>query len=175
MASKRILIITGDGKGKTTSAFGMALRAIGHGRKVSVIQFIKHDGGYGEVAALRRFPEAEVVCSGLGFTPKQPDSPQWEKHRAAALAGWELARQRMADDETSVIILDEFFYPVRYGLIDENEACKAIAALPEGKTLIMTGRNAPESLTALADTVSSIGCIRHALQQGTPAQEGFEY
>lgn len=175
MASRRILIITGDGKGKTTSAFGMALRAIGHGRKVSVIQFIKHDGGYGEVAALRRFPEAEVVCSGLGFTPKQTDSPQWEKHRAAARSGWETALRRMDDNETSVIILDEFFYPVRYGLVDEEEACRAIASLPDGKTLIMTGRNAPASLMELADTASSIGCIRHALQHGTPAQEGFEY
>ena len=88
MKGSRILVLTGPGKGKTTSAFGMALRALGHGGKVAVIQFIKHDGSYGEVVALRQFPNAEVVCSGAGFTGRARDEESRERHASAARDGW---------------------------------------------------------------------------------------
>ncbi|MEG0427003.1 MAG: cob(I)yrinic acid a,c-diamide adenosyltransferase, partial [Akkermansia sp.] len=190
MTTTRVLVITGDGKGKTTSAFGMALRALGYGGRVSVVQFVKHDGAYGEVTALRQFAGAEVVCAGLGFTPKQEDSPQWGRHREAARAGWELALSRLEDDSVKMVILDEFFYPIRFGAIALDEAQEAVrrfVALGEtGETgeeretrvdrvLVMTGRNAPKELVALSDTVSRVECVKHALQEGCKAQEGFEY
>lgn len=178
MEKTRVLIITGDGKGKTTSAFGMALRSLGHGERVSVVQFIKHDGDYGEVVSLRQFPDAEVICSGLGFTPKREDSPQWARHEKAAQEGWKTAIQRMQESSINTIILDELFYPVRFGLIPLEEVVTAVLDFQqseEGRILVMTGRNAPEELIQLADTVSRIECVKHAFQQGIKAQERFEY
>lgn len=178
MSGTRVLTITGDGKGKTTSAFGMALRALGYGGRVSVIQFVKHDGAYGEVVALRQFDGAEVVCAGLGFTPRQEDSPQWERHREAARAGWELALNRLQDDSVKMVILDELFYPIHFGAITVDEAQEAVRRFAESgkdRILVMTGRNAPEELVALSDTVSRVECVKHALQEGCKAQEGFEY
>lgn len=174
----RFLILTGDGKGKTTSAFGMALRTLGHGGAVAVIQFIKHDGSYGEVTALRSFPQAEVVCSGLGFTPRDKDSPQWARHREAAREGWKIACERMRDLAVQTVICDEVFYPFYYGMISEEELIEAVQDFRQSgrdRILIMTGRNAPESLMTLADTVSRIDCVRHALQEGVKSQEKFEY
>ena len=170
--------MTGEGKGKTTSAFGMALRTLGHGGRVSVVQFIKHDGSYGEVEALRRFPEAEVVCSGVGFTPRREDSPQWERHEQAAREGWQTAWGRMQDSDLQTIILDEIFYPIHYGLISLKEVVSAVRDFREGekgRILVMTGRNAPEELVQLADTVSGVQCVKHALQDGIKAQRGVEY
>lgn len=172
---KRILILTGNGKGKTTSAFGMALRALGRGLGVGVVQFIKHEGAGGEVAALRRFPEAEVVCSGLGFTPKRADSPQWARHAAAAAAGWEAAERLLADPGKKTVVLDEIFYPIHFGLLSVEGVARALRELPDGKIAILTGRRAPEELAALADTVSRVECVKHALQQGVAAGEGFEF
>lgn len=171
----RILILTGDGKGKTTSAFGMALRALGRGWRVAVVQFIKHEGSGGEVVALRRFPEAEVICSGLGFTPKRADSPQWTRHEAAAKEGWRQARRLLQDPAVGLVVLDEIFYPVRFGMIDADELAACLQELPEGKVAVLTGRNAPERLLRVADTVSQIECVKHALQSGVAAQEGFEF
>lgn len=171
----RILILTGDGKGKTTSAFGMALRALGRGRRVAVVQFVKREGAGGEVEALRRFAEAEVICSGLGFTPKRSDSPQWARHEAAAREGWREARRLLSDPAVDVVVLDEIFYPVRFGMIAEAELAAALRAMPEGKTAVLTGRDAPGGLVEIADTVSRVECVKHALLEGVEAQEGFEY
>lgn len=172
---RRILILTGNGKGKTTSAFGMALRALGHGYGVGVVQFIKHEGASGEVAALRRFPEAEVVCSGLGFTPKCADSPQWARHAAAAVAGWEAAEGFLSDPGKRCVVLDEMFYPLHFGLLSVEAVARALRELPDGKIAVLTGRRAPEELLALADTVSRVECVKHAWQRGVAAQEGFEF
>ena len=130
MKGSRILVLTGPGKGKTTSAFGMALRALGHGGKVAVIQFIKHDGSYGEVVALRQFPNAEV---------------------------------------------DEIFYPLNYGFISVAEVVDALKKITPGKVVVLTGRDAPEEMIAVADTVSRIECVRHAFQQGIKAQRNVEF
>ncbi len=175
MTPPRILILTGNGKGKTTSAFGMALRTLGHGGRVCVIQFIKHDGGYGETRALRLIPGAEVHCTGLGFTPRQPDSPLREKHAEAARAGWELARARLTAPEPQMVILDEVFYPLNYGFLEEAPLLEALSRLPEGKIVILTGRNAPEALMERADTVSHIECVKHALSSGIKSQQNVEW
>lgn len=173
MEQKRTLILTGSGKGKTTSAFGMALRTLGHGGKVAVIQFIKHDGGYGEVKALRTFSKAEVHCCGLGFTPKYEDSPQWERHEKAAQEGWVLAQKFMQDESVNLVILDEVFYPIQYGFIHEDEVISALSS--SRGNVILTGRNASEKMKQYADTVSVIESPSHGYQRGILAQEGFEF
>lgn len=178
MEQNRVLIVTGDGKGKTTSAFGMALRALGHGQRAAVVQFIKHDGGYGEVEALRLLPGAEVICSGLGFTPRHEDSPQWERHADAARGGWRCALERMRDEAIRTLVLDEVFYPIKYGHISLEDALDAVREFQQsggGRVLVMTGRGAPEELVTLADTVSRVECVKHALQSDVKAQENVEF
>lgn len=175
MKGSRILVMTGPGKGKTTSAFGMALRALGHGGKVAVVQFIKHDGSYGEVVALRQFPNAEVVCSGEGFTGRARDEESRERHASAARDGWRLARERLADESVGTVVLDEIFYPLNYGFIPVEEVVEALKKIGPGKVAVLTGRDAPEEITAVADTVSRIECVRHAFQQGVKAQRKVEF
>lgn len=171
----RVLIITGNGKGKTSSAFGMALRALGHNNQIALIQFIKHDGHYGEVEALKQFANASVHCTGLGFTPKDSDSPQWIKHKKAALLGWDLAKTYLLDPSIKLVVLDEFFYLFHYDFLSVDEAINELRNIPDDKIIIMTGRNAPKELYDYADTISEVVCIKHASQQGIPAQKGFEY
>ena len=178
MDKNRILIMTGSGKGKTTSAFGMALRVWGHGGRVSVIQSIKHESGSGEVEALRSLPGCEVVCTGLGFTPRRNDETAWREHESAAQQGWELACDKLRDMSVRLVVLDEVFYPIRYGWLTEERVepiLRRFANEEAERILIMTGRNAPEWCINLADTVSSIQEIKHALRQGIVAQEGVEY
>lgn len=175
MKGSRILILTGPGKGKTTSAFGMALRALGHGGKVAVVQFIKHDGSYGEVVALRQFPDAEVVCSGEGFTGRARDEESRERHASAARDGWRVAREKLADESVGTVILDEIFYPLNYGFIPIAEVVDALKKIAPGKVVVLTGRDAPEEIAAVADTVSRIECVRHAFQQGIKAQRSVEF
>ena len=175
MKGSRILVLTGPGKGKTTSAFGMALRALGHGGKVAVVQFIKHDGSYGEVVALRQFPNAEVVCSGTGFTGRARDEKSRERHASAARDGWRLARQRLEDESVGTVILDEIFYPLNYGFIPVEEVVDALKRTAPGKVVVLTGRDAPGEVAAMADTVSRIECVKHAFQQGIKAQRKVEF
>lgn len=175
MKGSRILVLTGPGKGKTTSAFGMALRALGHGGKVAVVQFIKHDGSYGEVVALRQFPNAEVVCSGEGFTGRARDEESRERHASAARDGWRVAREKLADESVGTVILDEIFYPLNYGFLPIAEVLDALKKIAPGKVVVLTGRDAPEEIVAVADTVSRIECVRHAFQQGVKAQRNVEF
>ncbi len=170
----RIFIVTGEGKGKTTSAFGMALRSLGHGCRAAVIQFVKRESG-GEAEALRRIPGAEVLCCGLGFLPRREDAVRREAHLKAARDGWRLAQERLTDPAVGTVVLDEIFHIMRFGALDEASVGAALRALPEGKIVVLTGRGAPESLIALADTVSRIECVKHAFRQGIRAQECAEF
>lgn len=175
MKSSRILVMTGPGKGKTTSAFGMALRALGHGSKAAVVQFIKHDGSYGEVVALRQFPNAEIVCSGEGFTGRARDEESRERHASAARDGWRMALERLADESVGTVVLDEIFYPLNYGFIPVAEVVEALKKTGPGKVVVLTGRDAPEEIMAVADTVSRIECVKHAFEQGVKAQRKVEF
>ncbi len=169
----RLLLFTGDGKGKTTAALGLALRALGHDKRVSVLQFVKSDASTGEREAFARFPEVEFAQLGLGFLPK-PSSSQFAKHRKAAETGLALARERIAECEEGVIILDEICFAVARGLLAEEQVIDTIKQAPANSIIVLTGRGATEGLTALADTVTEMRCIKHALQAGVPAQIGVE-
>ncbi len=169
----RILLFTGDGKGKTTAALGMALRAAGHGMDVLVIQFVKHDSTTGEVAAIRSVDHIELEQTGRGFIPS-PESPEFAEHQEAAKAGLARAAEAILSGKYSLVVLDEICFALARGLIVEQEMLELIGRLPNGMRLVLTGRDAPPALIDVADTVSEVRSVKHALQAGRPAQKGVE-
>ncbi len=174
MESKRILIFTGNGKGKTTAALGMALRASGHGLKVRIIQFMKKDDTTGEVIALRQLTGVELVQTGCGFVPPATD-PAFAQHREAAERGLELAEETINAGDCDLVVLDEICTAVTYGLLAESQVTDIMTKVREGKRLVLTGRGATPGMIALADTATEMKCLKHALQAGLPAGKGVEY
>lgn len=170
---KNILIFTGNGKGKSTSAFGMALRASGHNHCVLIIQFMKKDSSVGELIILKKLG-ITVKQTGLGFVPK-PDNPRYTEHQQAAQKGFALANNALQSGNYDLIILDELCGAVAHGLIDEQTVVTAITTAPAPLNIVLTGRNATKRLIDLADTVSEITPIKHALDLGIKAREGVEY
>jgi cob(I)alamin adenosyltransferase len=169
----RVILLTGDGKGKTTAALGMVLRAAGHGLRATLVLFIKNNRQTGEARALKRFPEVELHFCGCGFV-RDPIPEQQARHRAAAERGLALARERLRDPSITLIVLDEICGAVDLGLLDPQVVVEAVRGAPAGKIVVLTGRNAAPELLALADTVSEIACVRHGLDAGWPAQPGVE-
>ena len=169
----RVLIFTGEGKGKTTAALGMALRASGHGMKVFILQFIKADASVGEVAALAQNANIKLHQAGLGFLPK-PSDPQWARHQSAAQGALELARQVLAAGDCQVVILDEICIAVAKGLLQEADVKTLIDLAPAGSVVVLTGRGATPGLIAMADTVTEMRCVKHGFGAGLPAQKGVE-
>lgn len=169
----RTILLTGDGKGKTSSALGMALRAAGHGMRVFFLQFMKKRSDIGEVAALARFPEIEFVQAGLGFVPPRT-SPAFAGHCAAAAKGLALAREKILSGEYDMVALDELCGAVSLGLLSESDALETLRLAGEGTILVATGRGAPQSLVDFADTVSRIDCVKHGYETGWPAMKGVE-
>lgn len=160
-----VIVLTGNGKGKTTSALGMILRAIGHGKSVGLIRFMKADDDAAELRPLRTLPGITIHTAGIGFfMPGDDPAP----HRAAAQAALALLRKSTAE----MIVLDEACTALSRGLISEDEL---FASLPACTTLILTGRGATPTLIARADTVSEIENKKHAFDAGIPAREGVEF
>jgi len=172
-ARTNILIFTGNGKGKSTAAFGMALRAVGHGQRVRILQFMKNDPDVGELAALERLG-VPVEQSGLGFVPK-PDHPQYAAHCEAAEQGLARSEAAIFSGNYDLIILDELCGTVARGLLDEHRVVDLLRRAPAPLTLVLTGRHAVPALIDLADTVSEIQPIKHAFEQGIPARKGVEF
>jgi cob(I)alamin adenosyltransferase len=171
-ARGRILLFTGDGKGKTTAALGMALRARGHGMPVCVVQFVKSDASVGEVAAARHCG-IEIIQTGLGFVPAASD-PRFAGHHAAAQEGLRKAREIIAGRRFAMVILDEVCLAVARGLLEEQQVIEALRQSPAETCLVLTGRDATPALVALADTVTEMQCVKHALQSGRAAEQGVE-
>lgn len=175
MSSKKqglIIVLTGNGKGKTTSAIGQAFRAAGHGQRVCIIQFIKAMKNTGEAKALARFADLiELHTVGNGFT--------WEQEagavKAAAEAGWGLAREKIAGGNYQMVILDEITYLLSHGIIDEEEFLAALGQRSPGQHIIITGRQASPALCAAADLVTEMLEIKHPFQRGRKAGKGIEY
>jgi len=172
-ARKNILIFTGAGKGKSTSAFGMALRAVGHGQRVRILQFIKNDPSVGELAALRQLGVQTEQC-GLGFVPKA-EHPHYPAHQQAAAQGLSRAAADIFSGNYDLIILDEICGAVAQGLLDEDDVADLLRRAPAPITLVLTGRHATPALIKLADTVSTIQPLKHAFEQGIPARKGVEF
>ncbi|MFO7906307.1 MAG: cob(I)yrinic acid a,c-diamide adenosyltransferase [Pirellulaceae bacterium] len=169
----RILLFTGYGKGKTTAALGMALRAAGHGMRVLVLQFVKQDSTTGEIAAVKSIENIDIVQTGAGFVP-QPDHPKFPEHLEAAEAGLRRAAEAVLSGKYALVILDEICVAVARGLIPEKDVLELSRRLPQGTRLVLTGRDATPALIEMADTVSDVRCVKHALQAGQPAQKGVE-
>ena len=169
----RILIFTGDGKGKTTAALGMAFRASGHGLPSCIIQFIKSDTSVGEIAAAAASALIEIHTTGLGFLPPA-DDPRFVEHRAAAQAGLRKASEIVAGGRFPLVVLDEICLAVARGLLEEQDVAKLLAQAAAETCLVLTGREATPGLIALADTVTEMRCIKHGLQAGRAAQKGVE-
>ncbi|HOX39754.1 MAG TPA: cob(I)yrinic acid a,c-diamide adenosyltransferase [Candidatus Brocadiia bacterium] len=169
-----IIILTGEGKGKTTSAFGMVLRACGHGLRASVIQFVKADES-GEVAALSaRFPEIETVRAGLGFVP-QPEHPDFARHKAAAHDGLQAARGLIRSGRLDLVVLDEIICAMDLRLLAESDILELMDEKPARMHLALTGRGATPALVQRADLVTEMRCVKHPYDKGIKAAPGIEY
>jgi cob(I)alamin adenosyltransferase len=170
----RVVLLTGDGRGKTTSALGLALRAAGHGRRVCWLQFVKGRQDTGEWRGLALLPGVEAVPCGLGFVPP-PDSTAYARHRAAAQEGLRQARERLTDPRVDMVVLDEICVAVARGLLTEQAVLEALDAAHPGAVAVLTGRDAAPALLARADTASRIENLKHALDSGREAQAGVEW
>jgi cob(I)alamin adenosyltransferase len=168
----RTLIFTGDGKGKTTAALGMVLRAAGHGQRVLVIQFIKANAKTGELASCQRLPGVEIVQMGRGFVPRMTD-PRFDAHRQAALEAMERASKAVAAGGYDLIVLDEICTAVAKNLVAEERVLELLRNA--SGCIVLTGRGATTALIEMADTVTEMRCVKHGLTGGIQAQTGVEF
>jgi cob(I)alamin adenosyltransferase len=170
-----ILIHTGPGKGKTTAAMGTALRAVGNGMKVLMLQFLKGSWHYGELDAAVSFGQNFVIRQmGRGFVKIGGAETDAEDVRLVE-AAWEEARAAIESGEWDMIILDEINYAIGYGMLDPTRVAETLRGKPEMVHVILTGRNAHPLLVELADTVTEMREVKHAYQKGILAQRGIEY
>lgn len=174
-AEKGLLIVhTGKGKGKTTAALGMVVRAIGHGQKVGVIQFVKGAMATGEKAVFDAFPElVEFKPMGEGFTW---DTQDRARDIATTRAAWEEVKRMIADPAYAMVVADELNIVLRYDYLPLDEVLDVLAARPAMKHVIVTGRNAPDALLDMADLVTEMTLLKHPFRdQGVKAQAGIEF
>lgn len=167
----RILVFTGDGKGKTTAALGMAWRFLGHGKSVLLVRFCKNRPS-GETLALAAYPGALILNSTRGMTPP-PDHPDYPEHREAARSL--LAEAAGAAAKFDLVVFDEVCGAIKRGLLEEASVLAFLDTLASFQTLACTGRGASLGLLARADTASDIIPLKHAYGKGIPAQEGVEF
>ena len=168
----RIIIHTGDGKGKTTAALGTVFRALGHGQKVCVIQFIKGQGKYGERIFADKLENLDWHVCGKGFVFKKENV---EEDRRIAEEGFRLAAEIIASDRYDLVVLDELTYLPALDFLAAERIVETLRSKPERLNIIVTGRNAPPELVEIADTVSEVKVVKHAYQQGIKAQKGIEF
>jgi cob(I)alamin adenosyltransferase len=168
-----LIVHTGSGKGKTTAAFGMVLRCIGHGMRVGIVQFVKGAWGTGERTVLARFPDL-VTCRamGEGFTW---DTQDRARDIAAACAAWDMAQAMLADHSYRLVLLDELNIVLRYGYLAVGDIVAALKAKPRDLHVIVTGRNAPPELIEAADLVTEMTLVKHPFRAGVKAQAGIEF
>lgn len=168
-----LVVFTGMGKGKTTAALGMALRAAGHGMHVLVLQFIKGTWPYGELRALEGMEQIEIKPLGSGFTWKKESL---DEDRKLAESGWEEAVSEIRRGHFRMIVLDELNVVLSYGLLPLEPVLSVLADRPPGVHVVVTGRNAPEDLIAMADLVTEMKLVKHPYRdRGLKAQKGIEF
>jgi len=167
-----LVVITGNGKGKSTSGFGTILRAVGHGLKPGIVQFIKGSKWEcGEMNILKQFPIEHHVM-GTGFTWETQSK---EKDIAAAKVAWEKSKEMLSNPELDMILLDEMTYMVTYGYIDLDEVIEVLNNRPKMQHVLITGRACHRRLLEIADTVSEVQPIKHAFKAGIKAQKGLDW
>jgi len=168
-----LIVHTGAGKGKSTAAFGMVLRCLGHGMRVGIVQFVKGAWGTGERDVLARFPDL-VTCRamGEGFTW---DTQDRARDIAAARAAWDMAKAMIADPSYRMVLLDELNIVLRYGYLPLDDVMAVLTAKPRDLHVVVTGRNAPAELVEAADLVTEMSLVKHPFRAGVKAQPGIEF
>ena len=174
VGEKGLLIVhTGKGKGKSSSAFGMVMRCLGHDMKVGIVQYVKGAWDTGEARFLKKFPDlCEIRTLGEGFTWETQDKA---RDIAAAERAWTESRRMLADPQYRMVVLDELNIALRYGYLPLEPVLEAIAARPPLQHCVVTGRNAPEALVEAADLVTEMTLVKHPFRAGIKAQAGVEF
>ncbi|MEL7938147.1 cob(I)yrinic acid a,c-diamide adenosyltransferase [Pseudomonas delhiensis] len=168
-----LLVLTGNGKGKSSSAFGMLARALGHGMRAGVVQFIKGAASTGEEAFFRRFPEeVRYHVMGEGFTWETQDR---QRDIEKAQQAWGIARELLADPAIGLVVLDELNIALKHGYLELDAVLADIAARPAHQHVVVTGRAAQPGMIEAADTVTEMGLVKHAFKAGIKAQKGVEF
>ena len=168
-----LMVHTGKGKGKSTAAFGLIFRALGHGKKVGIIQFVKGKWETGERAVLEKFSDQVTINTmGEGFTWETQDR---QRDIEAAQIAWAKAKQLIEDDEHDIVLLDELNIVLRYDYLSLDEILPVLNARPEMKHVIVTGRNAKDDLIEAADLVTEMTMVKHPFRSGVKAQIGIEF
>jgi cob(I)alamin adenosyltransferase len=166
-----IVVATGNGKGKSTSGFGMAARALGHGMQVGIVQFIKGSFSTGEEAFFRRFPEVRYHVMGEGYTWETQDR---DRDIQKARAAWDQSAAMLQDAGLNLVFLDELNIVLKLGYLSVSEVIETLQRRPPMQHVIITGRGAPPELIEVADTVTEMRPIKHAFDAGVRAQKGVE-
>ncbi len=166
-----VIVNTGNGKGKSTAGFGMIARALGHGMKVGVVQFIKGSFSTGEEAFFRRFPEVSYHVMGDGFTWETQDK---ERDIASATVAWNKTCELLQDASIAVVLLDELNIALKLKYIQIEDVISALRSRPAHQHVVITGRGAPDALIEFADTVTEMNLLKHAYHAGVKAQNGVE-
>ena len=168
-----LIVHTGKGKGKSSAAWGMVMRCLGHGMRVGIVQFIKGAWNTGEAEFLKRFPELVTIRTmGEGFTWETQDRA---RDIAAAERAWTEARKMLADPAIQLIVLDELNVALRYDYLPLDAVLAAVAARPAPQHVVITGRNAPQALIDAADLVTEMSLVKHPFRAGIKAQPGIEF
>jgi len=167
-----IVVTTGNGKGKSSSGFGMVARALGHGMRVGIVQFIKGRATTGEEAFFRRFPEVEYHVMGEGFTWETQDR---QRDIEKATDAWALACEMLNNPEIDLVLLDELNIVLKLNYLPLEVIVPPLQNRPSKQHVVITGRGAPEGLIAIADTVTEMGVVKHAYAAGIKAQKGVEF
>lgn len=170
-----VWLLTGDGKGKSTAAFGSVMRALGHGQRVGVVQFISGTQATGELLFLQQINRAGQVQYHAMATGYSWENTKTDKEKKAAAQAWSRARAMLADPHINLVVLDELTYMLCYGHLAASSVVAALRSRPTLQNVIITGRNAPEALREAADTVSEIANCKHAFAAGVAAQAGLEF
>jgi cob(I)alamin adenosyltransferase len=170
-----IIVNTGPGKGKTTAAMGTALRAVGQGMRVLMLQFLKGSWHYGELDAVKAFGDKFIMKQmGRGFVKVGAEKPDPEDVRMVEDA-WTEAEKAIQSGEWDLVVLDEINYAITYGMLDATKVAESLGRKPEMVHVILTGRNAHPAIVEIADIVTEMRQVKHAYEKGVMAQRGIEY
>ena len=171
-----VIVYTGKGKGKTTAALGMALRALGYDYKVCMIQFIKGSWHYGEMTSSKRLePEFELTAVGKGFVGIMDDKSPIEDHKKIAAEALSIAREKLSSQKYNIVILDEINYAVNLGLVSVDDVRDLIRSKPPEVNLVLTGNHVSDKIVEAADLVTEMKEIKHPFKSGIKAKKGIDF
>ena len=171
-----VIVYTGNGKGKTTAALGMALRAVGYNMKVCMIQFIKGSWHYGEIDAIKRLnPVFELVLAGSGFVGIIDDNKDVDEHKKMAMYAMKISKEKIFSNNYDLVILDEINYAINLGLLDIQDVIDIIESKPKRLTIALTGNYAKEEIIDFADLVTEMKEIKHPFKSGIKAKRGIDF